>query len=425
MTANPHDPFAALRQGEFRAFLAAMFAAFVGANVQTTVLMLQVYELSRLKHGVSESAFATGLVGLAEAVPFLALTLLGGWVSDHVDRRRVSLVSYLGLIAGGLCLVIINLSPTPAVWPFYAVQALAGVVRAFFRPASVALGTELLPVSLYANGATWRSTLFHVSTVVGPAIGAILYAGVGASATYAVMVICLLVGLGGLWRVRPRPRKTPRAEALWTSLAEGVRFVFATPLVLAALSLDLFAVLFGGAVAMIPAFALDVLRVGPGWVGPMRAAPAVGAIVMGLWLARHGMFARAGTVMLWCVAFFGLTWVGFALSTSVWLSLALLALGGGLDNVSVVLRGTLIQVVTPQDKMGRVAAVNGFFIGSSNELGAFESGLAARLLGLVPSVVAGGVMTLVTVGFTAWRAPDLRRLDQVARSLGKDGAPAL
>ncbi len=425
MTPGQHDPFAALRQGEYRAFLAAMFAAFVAANVQTTVLMLQVYELSRVESGVSESAFATGLVGLAEAVPFLSLTLLGGWVSDHVDRRRVSLVSYLGLIVGCACLVVLNLHPAPAVWPFYAIQALAGVVRAFFRPASVALGTELLPVALYANGATWRSTLFHVSTVLGPAAGALLYVGVGPAITYALVTGGLLVGLVGLSRVRPRPRAIRRGESLWTSVAEGVRFVFATPLLLATLSLDLFAVLFGGAVAMIPAFALDVLRVGPAWVGPLRAAPALGAILMGLWLARHGMFSRAGAVLLWCVALFGLTWVGFALSTSVWLSLALLALGGALDNVSVVLRGTLVQVVTPQDRMGRVMAVNSFFIGSSNELGAFESGLAARLLGLVPSVIAGGIMTLVTVAVTAWRAPDLRRLDDIAGLLRKDSSLAL
>ncbi|MCU0242500.1 MAG: MFS transporter, partial [Vicinamibacteria bacterium] len=383
------------------------------ANLQTTVLMLQVYELSRVHHGVGESAFATGLVGLAEAIPFLALTLLGGWVSDHMDRRLVSMISYLGLIIGGVWLVALNLAQPHSLWPYYAVQALAGVVRAFFRPASVALGSELLPIALYANGATWRSTLFHISTVAGPALGALLYASCGAATTYSVMVAFLILGLLGFFRVHPRPRRRASSESIWTSVTQGVRFVFSTQLLLAALSLDLFAVLFGGAVAMIPAFALDVLRVGPAWVGPLRAAPAIGAIAMGFWLARRGMFPKAGAVMLGCVALFGVSWIGFALSRSVWLSLALLAVGGALDNVSVVLRGTLVQVVTPQDKMGRVAAVNSFFIGSSNELGAFESGLAARVLGLVPSVVVGGLLTLVTVAVTAWRSPKLRKLEQI------------
>jgi predicted MFS family arabinose efflux permease len=196
-------------------------------------------------------------------------------------------------------------------------------------------------------------------------------------------------------------------------LTDGVRFVFAEPLLLGALSLDLFAVLFGGATALLPIFARDILGVGVVGFGLLRAAPAVGSVAMSLLLARRGHFRRAGRALLWAVALFGLTWVAFALSTSYALSLALLAAGGAFDSVSVVLRGTLVQLRTPQERMGRVAAVNSFFIGSSNELGAFESGVAARLLGVVPSVIFGGAMTLVTVGLVAWRAPALRRLERL------------
>jgi predicted MFS family arabinose efflux permease len=201
-------------------------------------------------------------------------------------------------------------------------------------------------------------------------------------------------------------------------LADGVRFVFAQPVLLGALSLDLFAVLFGGASALLPVFARDVLGVGEVGFGFLRAAPAVGSVAMSLALARLGQSRRAGRAVLWSVALFGLTWIAFALSRSYALSLALLALGGALDGISVVTRGTLVQARTPQDKMGRVAAVNSFFIGSSNELGAFESGVAARLLGTVPSVVFGGVMTLVTVALVAWRAPALRRLGRIETGPG-------
>ena len=212
----------------------------------------------------------------------------------------------------------------------------------------------------------------------------------------------------------PRPRRAAPPGRLADDLVGGVRFVFAEPLLLGALSLDLFAVLFGGASALLPVFARDILRVGEVGFGLLRAAPAVGSVTMLLALARLGHFRRAGPALLWAVAFFGLTWIAFALSTSYVLSLLLLAVGGALDSVSVVLRGTLLQLRTPQEKMGRVSAVNSFFIGSSNELGAFESGVAARLLGVVPSVIFGGGMTLLTVGLVAWRAPALRRLERLA-----------
>jgi predicted MFS family arabinose efflux permease len=323
-------------------------------------------------------------------------------------------------VAGsGLLLLVLSLGTARDVLPFYGAQALAGLGRAFFRPTSAALGSELVPREHYQNAATWRSSIVHSAMVLGPAIGGGLIALGGPRLAYAVVVALSVVGLLTLAAVRPRPRPAAPASGLLEGLSDGVRFVFSQPVVLGAMSLDLFAVLFGGATALLPIFARDVLQVGEVGFGFLRAAPALGSVAMGLLLARLGHFSRAGRALLWCVAWFGLTWIAFALSRSYLLSFALLALGGALDGVSVILRGTLVQLWTPQEKMGRVAAVNSFFIGSSNELGAFESGVAARLLGVVPSVVFGGVMTLLTVGLVAWRAPALRRLER----LGPD-APA-
>jgi MFS family permease len=319
--------------------------------------------------------------------------------------------------ASGLALLVLSLGAPRGALPFYAAQALAGLGRAFFRPASAALGTELVPREHYQNAATWRSSIFHAAMVIGPALGGGLIALGGPRLAYGVVVGLSAVGVATLAAVGARPRTGAPAGGLAEGLSDGVRFVFSQPILLGALSLDLFAVLFGGATALLPVFARDVLRVDEVGFGFLRAAPALGSVVMGLLLARFGHFGRAGRALLWSVAWFGLTWIAFALSRSYVLSWLLLALGGALDGVSVILRGTLVQLWTPQEKMGRVAAVNSFFIGSSNELGAFESGVAARLLGTVPSVIFGGGMTLLTVGLVAWRAPALRRL----RKLGPEG----
>jgi predicted MFS family arabinose efflux permease len=257
--------------------------------------------------------------------------------------------------------------------------------------------------------------------VLGPAVGGGLIALGGPRLAYGVVVTLSAVGLLLMATIAPRPRQATPGGSIGAGLSEGVRFVFAQPILLGAMSLDLFAVLFGGATALLPVFARDLLGVGEVGFGFLRAAPAVGSIVMALLLARFATFDRAGRVLLWCVAGFGVSWMLFAVSRSFALSFALLVVGGALDGVSVVLRGTLVQLWTPQEMMGRVAAVNSFFIGSSNELGAFESGLAARLIGVVPSVLFGGTMTLLTVGWVAWRAPALRRLTRLAPEGGDAG----
>jgi MFS family permease len=398
-----HDPYASLRLAEYRAFLAATGAVHVATQIQSAVLGWQVYALTR-------DPLALGLVGLSEAVPFLALTLVGGWAADRTDRRALSAAGLVAIAASGASLLALSRWGGGSVLPFYAAQALAGAGRAFFRPASSALGAEIVPREHYLNAATWRSSLFHSAMVVGPAVGGGLIAAGGPALAYAVVLALCGAGFAALARVAPRPRRAAGPGHLLAELTDGVRFVFGHRLLLGAMSLDLFAVLFGGATALLPVFARDILLVDEVGFGFLRAAPAVGSVVMSVALARSGPFRRAGPALLWSVALFGVSWIAFALSRSYALSLALLAVGGALDSVSVVLRATLVQLETPPERMGRVAAVNSFFIGSSNELGAFESGVAARLLGTVASVVLGGAMTLVTVGLVAWRAPSLRRL---------------
>jgi MFS family permease len=383
-----------------------MSAVFVATQVQSTVLGWQVYQLTH-------DPLSLGLVGLAEALPFLALTLLGGWEADRRDRRWLSLLSLVAVALSGAALLPTSLLPLRSAVPLYAAQALAGLGRAFFRPATSALATELVPRDHYHNAASWRSSMFHSAMVLGPALGGGLIAVGGPAIAYAVVLALTAVGFALLVTVRPRPRLAMAKEGVWGALSQGVGFVFAQPLLLGAMSLDLFAVLFGGATALLPVFASQVLGVGSVGFGILRAAPAVGSVAMSLVMARFGELKRSGRVLLWAVALFGLTWMAFALSRSYLVSVGLLVLGGALDNVSVVLRSTLVQARTPQEKMGRVAAVNSFFIGSSNELGAFESGLAARLLGLVPSVLFGGTMTLLTVTAVAWRAPALRRFRRI------------
>jgi MFS family permease len=406
MTAK--DPYQALRFSEYRSFLAGALALTMATQIQTLVMGWQVYHLTR-------DPLSLGLIGLSEAVPFLGLALIGGFAADRMDRRTLSLMSLVALLLGASLLLALSLGVGPRVaWPFYAIQALAGVGRAFYRPASQALSTELVPLEAYQNAATWRSSSFQLAQVLGPALGGLLYGFGNAATAYLVEGVLMVVAVAAMLKVGPRPRPKPAKQAaLVKSLGEGVVFVFKHQLLLSSMSLDLFAVLFGGAVALLPVFASEVLKVGPQGLGVLRTAPAIGSVLMGLWLAHHPPQRRAGMVLLACVAGFGLCWIGFALSWTFWISMLLLAVSGALDNVSVVLRNTLLQARTPPEMMGRVQAVGGFFIGSSNELGAFESGVAARLLGVIPSVVFGGCMTLGIVGFTGWKVPELRKLKKI------------
>jgi MFS family permease len=411
-SVETHDPYAVLRNPDYRWFIASMGLVTLGLQTQGVVVGWQVYDRTG-------DPLALGLVGLSEALPFIGVALFGGHAADRLNRLRLCMTSSLSLAFCSALLLLFtwrSLSGplASAVAPIYGVIFLTGIVRAFYRPANNALGTDLLPKELYANGSTWRVSVFHSGMVLGPALGGLVYAWRGPVMAHALVLVLLVTGFLGLLPIHYRPKPIlPQEGSIFQSLGEGLRFVFSQKLLLGAISLDLFAVLFGGAVAVLPIFAKEVLRTGPQGLGALRAAPALGSVLMGLTMAHLPPLRRAGRTLLFCVAGFGVAMIAFALSRSFLLSLFLLAASGAVDNVSVVLRATLLQTLTPQHMLGRVSSVNQVFIGSSNEIGAFESGLAARLLGLVPSVVFGGCMTLLVVAVTSWKVPGLRKMDRI------------
>ncbi|HYM61925.1 MAG TPA: MFS transporter, partial [Thermoanaerobaculia bacterium] len=329
----------------------------------------------------------------------------------------ITLAGTFGMVLSAIALLYFTLEPSilkrGGVWPIYAVIFVSGIARSFIRPALTALSAEIVPRELYSNAVAWRSSSWQIAAVAGPALGGLLYGFAGAVTAYAVVTVLMAVSWITLMLIAHGGRPAPADDiAVAESLRIGLRFLWNQPVVLAAMTLDLFSVLFGGATALLPIFA-QMLRAGPEGLGALRAAPAIGSVVVGLWVAHRPPMKRAGRSLLICVALFGLCIILFALSRNFWLSLGLLILSGMADNVSVVIRGTMIQLMTPHAMLGRIASVNQIFIGSSNEIGAFESGVAARLLGTVPSVIFGGCMTLVVVAMTAWLAPQLRKLKRI------------
>jgi MFS family permease len=414
MTPPPerHDPYAALRLPNFRWYVISVWTFTLGTQIQAVVVGWQVY-------AVTHDPLSLGLVGLAEALPFIAVALYAGHVADRHARRPVALISTAGMLVCAVALLIFTMQrgfmTRHGVWPIYVVIFASGIARSFVRPATAALSAELVPRNLYSSAVAWRSLTWQSAAVVGPAAGGLLYGFSGALSAYAVDAALMAASVVALFLVRHHAIPTGGDPVpIGESLRMGLRFVFAQPVILGAMTLDLFAVLFGGAVALLPIFAADILHVGPEGLGVLRAAPAVGSVLMGLYLAHRPPLPRAGRTLFICIGVFGLSMIAFGLSRSFALSLILLTISGLADNVGVVLRFTLVQTMTPDHLLGRVAAVNQIFIGSSNEIGAFESGVAAKLMGTVPSVVFGGVMTLVVVALTAWRSKALRELDTVS-----------
>jgi Arabinose efflux permease len=410
-TTTTHDSYAALRVPNFRQLIYSVLGETLGSQIQMVVVGWQVYAFTR-------DPLSLGLIGLAEALPFISCALLAGHVADVADRRRVvtGALSVLTMCSVSLLVLTMTGAVGPGrVWPFYVVIFLSGIARSFLMTSRTALFSEIVPRELYANAIPWRSSTWQFAAVAGPAAGGLIYGFAGPKAAYGTAIV--LIGLASLaiMLVRKEPRTIPaRTEALAESLFAGVRFVRQQPLLLGAITLDLFAVLFGGAEALAPVFAAEILHVGPQGLGLIRAAPAAGAVLMAVYLSHRRPIERSGRALLTAVTVFGCCMLGFALSTNFLLSLVLLAMSGMADNVSVVLRSTLLQTLPPREMLGRVAAVNSIFIGSSNEIGAFESGLAAKLLGTVPSVVFGGCMTLLVVAIAAWRLPQLRKLGRLA-----------
>ncbi|KGM55356.1 multidrug transporter [Lysobacter arseniciresistens ZS79] len=400
-----------LRSPGFLGLLGYRLLALLANQILTVTVGWQVYQRTG-------DALSLGLIGLSEVIPYVAFALFAGYAVDHLPRRKVGMVASLGLATTTLLLAGIAHGTLPAGFGggdnlmIYAAVALNGVVRAFFTPVYMSLFARVLRREQYARGAGVGSVVMQTGLVLGPALGGLLIALVGVAGTYLVATAFAAIAAVAVLRVRVTEPPLPSTrEPVFASIGAGLRFVRHNQIVFGALALDMFSVLFGGAVALLPAFVEDIFQAGPEALGLLRAAPALGAVGMGLWLAGRPPQRHAGHLLLGSVAAFGLCIIGFALSQLFWVSMLMLALSGAFDSVSMVIRSTIVQLATPDEMRGRVASINGIFIGASNELGAFESGLAARLLGLVPSVLFGGVMTLVTVGWTAKLAPKLRRLD--------------
>jgi MFS family permease len=405
--AGRHDPYAALRHRDFRLILAGTILASVGNEMQAVAVGWELYERTG-------SAMDLGLVGLVQALPVMLLALPAGHLADRASRKGIALATQTALAVASLGLAMVSATRAPVPW-VYACLALAGVANAFAFPARWALLPQLVPLEDFNNAVTWRSSGWQIAAVAGPALGGLVIAlGRGATpvyvldATLGLIVVALVSGLRG------RPQEKAEGELSWESLLAGVRFVWRTELILATITLDMFAVLLGGATTLLPIYARDILHVGPTGLGCLRAAPSIGAVMMAVTLAHRPPLRRAGRALLLAVGGFGVATIVFGLSRDFRLSLAMLLLSGALDNVSVVVRATLVQLLTPDAMRGRVASVNSVFIGMSNELGGFESGVAARLLGPVGAVVVGGVGALLVVLGVVVTWPGVWRLGSLA-----------
>jgi len=347
------------------------------------------------------------------------MALYAGHVADRANRRLIVIIGNAGMLLSAIALLAFTMTSfitLGRVWPVYAVIFLSGIARSFTRPALSALSAELVPREIYTNAVTWRSATWQAAAVGGPALGGLLYGFSGPTLAYGVVSVLTALALLGVAFISHDAKPHAGEEIrVADSVKIGLRFLWHQPVLLPAMTLDLFSVLFGGATALLPIFA-RLLGAGPQGLGLLRAAPAAGSILVGLWVAHRPPMRRAGRNLFVAVSIFGLCMIGFALSRNFWLSLALLALSGVADNVSVIVRGTLVQTLTPTDLLGRVSAVNQIFIGTSNEVGAFESGVAARLMGVVPSVIFGGVMTLVVIAVISMWSRPLREMRELHSS---------
>ena len=398
--------------------MGSLVASTLASQIQAAVVGYQLYVAT------SDPA-AIGYAGLAEALPFIALSPLGGHLADKHDRKAITLSALVVLVLSGAflgSLTSADLGPRQLAVAMYGVIVAAGLARALLQPARLAFSADIVPRPLYPRAIALRSGAWQLGAVVGPALGGALYAVVGPARAHLITAALYTLSWSCLARIArpPAAAERPVHPPFSRAMREGFAYLFADKVLLPALALDLFAVLFGGAVALLPVFARDILHVGPFSFGTLRASSAVGAVAMTLVLALRPPLQKAGRALLLTVAAFGVCMIAFALSRWFWLSMLLLAVSGAVDMVSVIVRSTLLQTRVRPEMMGRLTAINQVFVGSSNEIGAFESGLAAKYMGTVPSVVFGGCVTLLVVAVTAWRSPALRRLGRL-----DEGSPGL
>ncbi len=396
-------PGSAFSYRGFQLYWAARLCAAMAIQMQAVAVGWQVYELT-------QRPLDLGLVGLAQFLPALGLALFTGQVADRYDRRRVLALCVVLELVCALLLLTLTAVGNANEAPIFGIIFLFGVARAFEFPAAVALLSNLVPPPQFAPAAVWNSSAGQAATIIGPAVGGLLYA-IGPGVVYGCCALLFTAAALLVSLVQRQEVAIVRKAVTWTSLVAGIAFIRAQPVVLGAVSLDLFAVLLGGATALLPIYARDILWVGPWGLGLLRSAPALGALAMAILLAHKPITSYAGSVLLGTVGMFGIATIGFGLSHNLWLSLIMLAILGAADMVSVVIRRVLVQVSTPDPMRGRVSAVESVFIGASNELGEFESGVTAAWFGAVPAVVLGGVGTLAVVALWAWLFPQLRQVD--------------
>src|ERR1700691_2033658 len=402
---------------DFVLFQIARFLIVAAVEMQAVAVGWQGYDITK-------RALDLGLVGLAQFLPGILLFLASGHASDRFDRRKVLAACYAGYALCSGLLLILALRSTHAVLPIYLVLILLGVVRSFNGTASRSILPQLVPDEHFANAVAWNATTFQAATILGPSLGGILYAAFrGSSAVYAAAMLTAVGALLSMFRIKTRPQARRREPPTLKTVFAGLHFIWREKLILGAISLALFAVLLGGAVALLPVYAREILHTGPWGLGLLRTAPGVGAAVMAVALAHRPLRGRAGPTLLWSVAGFGVFTILFGVSTSLVLSLASLVLLGACDMISVIIRATLVQLRTPDEMRGRVMAVDMVFIGTLNGLGQSESGLTAQWFGTVPAVLLGGVGTLVVIGLWAWVFPELRRAGDMSgmKSVREEG----
>jgi len=406
------DPYAALRFKEFNIFLLLRFILVFGWSMQFIIIEWQVYTLTK-------DPLSLGIIGLMEIIPAFSMALFAGHIVDQSEKRNLLLkcIGLFSLISFGLFFltsssVEMAWSSTAILYTIYAFVFMGGLLRAFFGPTIFSLVALIVPKKVYPNAATWNSSTWQMASVLGPAFAGLAINWIGVHWSLCIVFGLVLLSFVLLFGISRKPIMNPKiGEPIMQSLKEGVRFVFKTKAILGALSLDMIAVLFGGAVALLPVFAQDILKVGPEGFGLLRAAPAVGAFLTMLVTAYIPISKNAGLKLLTAIFGFGVCIIVFGLSSIFWISIVALFFSGVTDGVSMVIRQTILQLKTPDHMRGRVSSVNSMFVGSSNELGAFESGLTAKLMGTVTAVVFGGTMTLITVITTGIVSPTFRKLD--------------
>ena len=387
---------------DFTAYSIGRFCIVAALEMQSVAVAWQVYDITK-------RPLDLGLIGLAQFLPGITFFLPAGHAVDRLDRRRLLVSCYAGFAICSALLLLFALYTTRMVYPIYGVVVLLGTIRCFNFPASRALLPQLVPEEHFSNAVAWNSSVFQAATILGPSLGGLVYALFrGPAAVYATAAITAIGAMLSMIRIKAREKPRPREPVSLRTVLAGFRYIWEHKLVLASISLDLFAVLLGGAVALLPVYAREILHTGPWGLGLLRSAPGVGAAAMAMLLAYRPLKRKAGPTMLWCVAGFGIATIIFGLSKSLVISLIALLLVGATDMVSVVIRAILVQLGTPDEMRGRVNAVDMIFIGASNQLGEFESGVTAHWFGTVPAVVLGGVGTLLVIALWAWIFPELR-----------------